>query len=235
VNGTLVKDKFGLFQKKEHSVNYLESHDGYTLGDFIRIGLGDVKETDVINDIEKHTRLTQLQMKLNKLAALFLFTSQGITMIHEGQEFARSKVIYNEPGVHDKNKGRIDHNSYEKDNETNYINYDHALLNKELLDYYKGLILLRKKYSAFRRADYEQIDFINSDSPFSLCCSIKHDKEEFLILFNADLKLTSHFNLPKGNWEVLVNETDAGTEVLGKIKDKIELNPSTGYLLKKSF
>ena len=39
----LTKDTLGLFQKPDHSVNYLESHDGYTLGDFIRLGLGDVK------------------------------------------------------------------------------------------------------------------------------------------------------------------------------------------------
>ena len=28
VNGTLTKDSLGLFQKAEHSVNYLECHDG---------------------------------------------------------------------------------------------------------------------------------------------------------------------------------------------------------------
>lgn len=236
LRGTLIRDKHGLFQRKEHSVNYLESHDGYTLADFIRIALGDAMENTVITDIEKHVRLTPLQMKLNKLAALFLFTSQGITMIHEGQEFARSKVIYSEPGVPDKNKGRIDHNSYEKDNETNYLNYDHALLNEELLNYYKGLIQLRKKFNAFRRAEYEQINFLDTgNNPFSFCSSIKHDKEEFLILFNADLKLTTQFKLPGGTWEILVNENEAGTDILGKIKEKIDLHPSSGYLLKRSF
>jgi pullulanase/glycogen debranching enzyme len=48
VNGTLVRDSLGLFQKKEHSVNYLSSHDGYTLGDFIRIGTGKIGENEVI-------------------------------------------------------------------------------------------------------------------------------------------------------------------------------------------
>ncbi len=38
VSGTLINDKHGLFKLPEHSVNYLESHDGYTLGDFIRLG-----------------------------------------------------------------------------------------------------------------------------------------------------------------------------------------------------
>ena len=124
VNGTLTKDTLGLFQKSDHSVNYLESHDGYTLGDFIRLGLGDVKKDQVIKNVDEFVKLTPTQLKLNKLAALFLFTSRGITMISEGQEFARSKVIpFNIP-VDDPHKGMIDHNSYEKDNETNYINYE---------------------------------------------------------------------------------------------------------------
>jgi len=235
VNGILIQDNYGLFQKKEHSVNYLESHDGYTLGDFIRIALGDVKESKIIHNIEKHSKLTPLQLKLNKLAALFLFTSQGITMIHEGQEFARSKVIVQDPNVPDKNKGRIDHNSYEKDNKTNYINYGHAKLNEELLKYYKGLIQLRNKYEAFRRADYNQITFFNiKDNPFALGYSINHSSNEFIILFNADLNMKQEFILPEGYWDILVNEKEAGTNILGKIKNKLILEPSTGCVLKKS-
>jgi len=82
-----------MFEKKEHSVNYLESHDGYTLGDFIRIATREINPDKIINNVDEHIKLTPVQMKLNKLAALFLFTSQGITMIHSGQEFARSKII----------------------------------------------------------------------------------------------------------------------------------------------
>ncbi|RPI70280.1 MAG: pullulanase, partial [Ignavibacteriales bacterium] len=74
ITGTLAKDKGGLFLKPEHSVNYVESHDGYTLGDFIRIGLKDVPHNKVIKDPGKTVKLTPAQMKLNKLAALFLFT-----------------------------------------------------------------------------------------------------------------------------------------------------------------
>ncbi len=124
VNGTLSVDDLGLFEKKEHAVNYLASHDGYTLGDFIRIGTGSVKPDEIINNLTENVKLTPLQLKHNKLAALFLLTSQGMTMIHSGQEFARSKVISADIKVKDKHKGMIDHNSYEKDNETNFINYD---------------------------------------------------------------------------------------------------------------
>ncbi len=87
---------YGLFQESKHSVNYLESHDGYTLGDFIRFGLEKVKGDEVILDFDKNVKLSETELKLHKLAAMFLFTSQGITMIHEGQEFGRSKVIAEE-------------------------------------------------------------------------------------------------------------------------------------------
>lgn len=234
VNGTLTKDTLGLFQKPEHSVNYLESHDGYTLGDFIRLGLGDVKRDEIINDVDKHVKLTPQQMKLNKLAALFLFTSRGITMIHSGQEFARSKVIPYDIPVEDPHKGMIDHNSYEKDNETNYINYNHAKINEELFNYYNGLIDLRKKYKAFRRADYRDVSFINfKDNPFAIGYNLKCEDEEFIVIMNANQKLNLEYTLPAGEWDVLVDENSAGIHPV-KIADKmIRLSSCSGIVLKK--
>jgi len=233
-NGTLVKDKNGLFQKKEHAVNYLESHDGYTFGDFIRIATREVDPEKIITDVDKYIKLTPLQLKLNKLGALFLFTSQGITMIHSGQEFARSKVIPYDPKSLDKHSGMIDHNSYEKDNETNYINYNHAKLNKELLDYYKGLIELRNKYEAFRRTDYKDVAFYDiKDNPFAVGYALNYQDDLFVVLFNANPTMKEEFVLPAGDWDVLVNESTAGTKSLGKAKKKIILNPSTGCVLKK--
>ncbi|MFI5236729.1 MAG: alpha-amylase family glycosyl hydrolase, partial [Ignavibacteriales bacterium] len=235
VNGTLTKDTLGLFQKPNHSVNYLESHDGYTLGDFIRLGLGDLKKDQVIKDVDKHVKLTPTQLKLNKLAALFLFTSRGITMISEGQEFARSKVIPFDIPVDDPHKGMIDHNSYEKDNETNYINYEHAKINSDLFNYYKGLIELRKKYEAFRRADYNDVVFFDlKKNPFALGYKVKYKDEEFVVLFNADSKSIIEINLPDGEWDVLVDENTSGIKPLKTLKTKISINSSTGIVLKKS-
>lgn len=235
VNGTLLRDKHGLFQKKEHSVNYLESHDGYTLGDFIRIGLGDVKADEVIKNLDKHVKLTPLQLKLNKLAALFLFTSQGITMIHSGQEFARSKVIHTEKGIVDNHKGMLDHNSYNKDNETNYINYEEADLNAELVNYYSGLIKLRKSYSSFRRAKFEEIKFFKiADNEFAIGYEIVHKEEHFIVLLNANLKNDVSFYLLAGNWDVVVNKDKAGINPLNLVHGKIRIESSTGMVLRKT-
>jgi len=233
VNGTLLKDKGGLFYKKEHSVNYLESHDDYTLGDFIRIGSGEVKPNAVIKNVKKHGTLSERQLKLNKLAALFLLTSQGITMISEGQEFARSKVIPWNISVPDKHKGQMDHNSYNKDNSTNYLDYEFADLNRGLVEYYKGLILLRKTFPAFRRAAYEDIKFHeNSEFPFALAYTVKYGGKEFFVAFNAEQKRKVSFDLPDGTWEILVNKDIAGIEPLGTVKNRLYLPPVTGAVLK---
>ena len=188
----------------------------------------------VINNVDEFIKLTPTQLKLNKLAALFLFSSRGIVMVSEGQEFARSKVIpFNIP-VDDPHKGMIDHNSYEKDNETNYINYEHAKINSDLLNYYKGLIELRKEYEAFRRADYSDVTFFDlKKNPFALGYSVKYKDEEFVVLFNADPKSAIEINLPEGEWDVLVDENISGTKSTMTLKDKVILNNSTGFVLKK--
>ena len=128
----------------------------------------------------------------------------------------------------------IHHNRHEKDNETTYVNYNHAKINKALLDYYKGLIELRNKYDAFRRADYEDVAFYHiKDNPFTVGYGLKYKEDLFVVLFNANPSMKEEFVLPAGEWDILVNENSAGTKSLGKAKKKITLNPSTGLVLKK--
>ncbi|MEI7811942.1 MAG: pullulanase [Ignavibacteria bacterium] len=235
VNGTLTKDYYGFFQRKEHSLNYLEAHDGYTLGDFIRIGSGEVNAEQIIYDTDKNAELTPLQLKLNKLSAAFLMTSQGVTMISEGQEFARSKVIPLNVSAEDNRRGRIDRDSYNKDNETNYLNFKHADINRELVDYYRGLIELRKKYAAFRRANYEDISFIElNDNEFALGYNLKYEDDEFMVLFNAANETDAKFTLPAGNWQIFVNPDKSGSISLGEAQNSLTLSPKTCYVVKKS-
>lgn len=233
VKGTLTRDYNGLFYKKEHSVNYLESHDGYTLGDFIRIATGTAPETIIKNSYE-HSKLTPLQLKLHKLAALFLFTSQGIVMIHSGQEFARSKVISIAANVPNPKKGTMDHNSYEKDDDTNYINYDIADLNKELLDYYKGLIKLRNENEALKRAEYKEIEFIHvSDMPFTVVYKNKYKGEEYLAAFNPYEERSFTVELGADRYRLLADEKKAGYDEFLNVRGKIEVRPTSGILLRR--
>jgi pullulanase/glycogen debranching enzyme len=234
VRGTLIQEEHGLFQKSQHSVNYLESHDGYTLGDFIRLGLKKVKGDQVITDLDKNAKLSDEELKLHKLAAMFLFTSQGITMIHEGQEFGRSKVITAQSGIKDPHAGMLDHNSYNKDNETNYLNFDHKDLNQDLFNYYQGLIKLRKKHDAFRKASYESYKFLPiAENEFTLVYEIDYKNNRYFVAFNADTEEKLSLNLPDGWWRVLADEKSVKGKNHKSINDEIILNPSTGIILKK--
>ncbi|MDX9757820.1 MAG: alpha-amylase family glycosyl hydrolase, partial [Bacteroidota bacterium] len=128
-----VRDTNGPFLQHDHSVNYLESHDGYTLGDFIRIATGSARPGQQIADVMTNARLHPAQLQIAKLAAVMLCTARGIVMLHAGQEFARSKVVANR-GLQDVRPSVLDHNSYEKDDETNWLDYDLAEQNRALFD-----------------------------------------------------------------------------------------------------
>jgi pullulanase len=236
VTGTLKEDG-GLFQQKSHSINYLESHDDHTLGDFIRIASGEVGAEQVIADIDANAKLSPRQLRMNKLAALFLFTSQGATMIHEGQEFARSKVIA-KTAVPDPHAGQIDHNSYNKDNETNWINFHHAEMNRELVDYYRGLIALRRAHRAFRWSEKSDVKFLFSAGELALGYQLfrqsSGDTHDFLVLMNGHTSKPAVFKVPAGEWEVVVNEQKAGVTSLGKFKGgEFSVMPTSGVVMRK--
>ena len=234
--GTLAS-RGGLFQSPTHSINYLESHDDHTLGDFIRIASGELNYSERILNMDEHVKLTPLQLKYNKLAALYLMTSQGVTMIHAGQEFARSKVIQ-KTDVPDTNWGYIDHNSYEKDNNTNYINYDHVEINAELFDYYKNLIHLRKNHPAFRQSEITDITFIPCDNEFGIGYILEGkssgDTNDFIVLLNGNSNKDANFNIPEGQWEILVDQKRVYfTQRTTFIENSVSVPPTSGLVLTK--
>ena len=234
--GTL-ESRGGLFQSSNHSINYLESHDDHTMGDFIRLSVGKIDESARITNLDEHVRLSPAELKLHKLAALYLLTSQGVAMIHSGQEFARSKVI-EKTDIPDSNWGHIDHNSYEKDNSTNYINFSHAQINKELVDYYKTLIRIRRQHPALRKTAPNDIVFIPGDNTLSIGYVIVGskvgDSNDFIILLNGDTDNQATFTIPVGDWAILVDDTFAslspGQKVTG---NQFTIPPTSGFILIK--
>ncbi len=235
LTGTLREDG-GMFLKKEHSINYLESHDNYTLGDFVRIGLGDARENQVITDVDSFVRLTPQQLALHKLAALFLLASQGPVMIHEGQEFARSKVISPTPSP-DPKVGMLDHNSYEKDNATNYLNYAHRGINRELYDYYKGLIELRRHHSVFGSAPKRTLKFLETKDEFLIAFRLGPDKslkeqKSFIVILNGNPKQPFDFALPDGRWTIVANAKGVALDGrLGTASGKTVIPATSGAIL----
>lgn len=234
--GTLLGQANGRFESSKHSVNYLEAHDGYTLGDFIRIGLNPERADKVIKDKEEHTRLSEDELKISKLAAVYLFTSQGITMIHEGQEWARSKVIA-KTSAPDPGQGKMDHNSYEKDNSTNHLNYEEITLNQRLCNFYQGLIDLRNCSPALRRANPEDISILDNHDALHLTFRINGescgDPYNYLVSMNGNRHDHRILHLPAGFWEMVVSAKSASCNKLAEISGTLKLPATSGVVFRQ--
>jgi pullulanase len=128
-------EKYSWTDTPAQTVNYAEAHDNLTLWDKLYY-------TNSTDSIEKRIRM-------DKLAASMVYLAQGVPFIQAGQEFLRSKPF---PG------GMVfDHNSYKSPDAINSIKWNRKSEYKDVFNYYKGLIALRKAHSAFRMYDKADI------------------------------------------------------------------------------
>jgi len=220
----------GQYISSDHSVNYLESHDDLTFGDRLRITGGFVEKHDVITDRKSHAKVDGDLMSMSKLGALYLFTSQGIVFMHQGQEWARSKVIADTKAP-DQYVGQLDHNSYEKDNETNWLNWNEREMNRELVDYYKGLIELRKQYSEFRHSKPEDFEFIDVGEKVAVAYILK---DRFVVILNGENEDMLELDIPAGQWNIVADEKLVNLENQQLVENKISVPPLSGIVLKRN-
>lgn len=106
-------------------IGYVSCHDGLCLADRLKAALPDVGFDELV--------------RLDKLAQTVVLTSQGIPFLYAGEELMRDKQ-----GVD---------NSYKSPDAINGIAWDRKFLYRDVLAYYKELILLRKSHPAFRMGD----------------------------------------------------------------------------------
>lgn len=225
--------KFGIVGAVEHSqvnyvkpwanspiqsVNYVSAHDNLTLW-------------DKINSSNFEDSLENKKM-MNKLSASIVFTSQGIIFFHGGEEILRSKI--NE-------EGKFDENSYKSSDFVNSIKWNLVTENKDILDYYRGLIEFRKDNPGLRlntqREVAKNISFLTNMPKQMVGYLIEKDysigqEKDILIIHNArkeDVKL----KLPKGNWGVYVDGKSASKEKLYEVTGEITISKISTLILKK--
>lgn len=236
LRGTLLNGHNGRFLKPIHSVNYLESHDGYTLGDFIRIAFDHSLRARRFSDPTEIVTLEGNELNVARLGALYLMVAQGVVMIHAGQEFARCKVI-RRLNLEDPESGQMDHNSYNKDNETNYLDYRHLEKNQALVDFYKGLIKLRLSAAALRKADPGGIHFRSYEDPLHLTFMIGNhgttDPYEYLISLNGNHTCNAMITLPDGDWDLMVSQTVASDTPISVIKGDVQVPAISGLVARR--
>ncbi len=185
------------------------------------------KPAESLNYLEAHDGYTLNDLyhgdkKKTRLAAVALLTGQGIPMIHSGQEFNRSKGG--------------NHNSYDQDNNTNYIDWSVKEKNQDIFDLYKGLIALRKKYPNFRHSvalNSQQLDWIQPANGNGLGMFLKGEKD-ILVLLNGDPNNWVNFKLPAGGtWQVICDGEKVNDAGLYTAEGDYNVPPTTGVILKK--
>jgi pullulanase len=213
IDYTRVSDSDGPWAKAPtQTVTYASAHDNETLWDKL------VKVNPNATDEEL--------LAMNRMSALLVLTSQGISFIHAGEELARTK------GGH--------HNSYQSPDSVNMLRWEDKAERLELFEYYKGLIALRKNHPAFRLQTAEQVSdavtFLNSDPQvmaYTLDGSAVGDKT-FAVAVNADIKERT-LKLPDSGWDVIVDGEKADGGVIMTIQgDTLTMAPKSGYVLVKT-
>ncbi len=200
------------------TVNYASCHDNNTLIDRITLSCKDASRKELID--------------MNKLAAAIYMTSEGIPFMQAGEELLRSKVNAD---------GSFNENSYNAGDKVNAIDYSSLAQDeyKDVYDYYKGLISIRKNHPALRLATAEEVSkSVKSISTgassvvgFTIDGTDIQDEtaKEMVVIFNASKEDYNYAT--DGNWKVLVNKEKASNTKVEELKNVSGLEVKAGSCL----
>ncbi|HEX7844968.1 MAG TPA: type I pullulanase [Chitinophagaceae bacterium] len=161
------------------TISYAECHDNHVLWDKLAISAQNATEAE--------------RKEMHKLALSIVLTSQGISFLHAGTEFLRSKK-----GVE---------NSYNSPDSINQIDWSLKTKNKDVVEYVKGLIKLRKEHPAFHMKTAKEIKanltFTETNNGFIAYSldgqAVKDNWKKIVVVYNAGEKRT--FVLPGRGWK----------------------------------
>jgi pullulanase len=183
-----------LFQTPDQAINYVSAHDNNTLWDKLQFSNGD-------DSIET-------RKAMQKLSNAIVLTSQGIPFIHSGVEFCRTKY-----GVED---------SVRHEDKFNWLDWDRKAEFIEVVEYYQGLIKLRREHSAFKMNSVDQIrkhlEFMDNTPKNTVAFLLKNyanndSWKDIIVIYNANKKNIT-VNIPEGNWNVVADKNRIGVDVI---------------------
>lgn len=220
INGHFEPVKYGIVGGTEHSevdysgllysdgayaaapsqmVNFVSCHDGYTLVDKLKLSIhGDNAADELI--------------PINKLIHTVLFTAQGIPFLRGGEEIMQDKK-----GVP---------NSYKSPDSINQIDWSLKAKNREVFDYIRGLITLRKTHPAFRIPTVEGLQqwlhFVHTDDSgviaYTLGDHANNDEwKEIFVAYNGN-RNDAEINIPEGEWIVVCRDGQISPDSEDKIQ-----------------
>ncbi len=198
-------------------ITYVSVHDNWTLWDKLNITCPDASEQDKI--------------RMNKLSAAIIFTSQGIPLFQAGEEMLRSKPT----------KDGYEENSYNSSDEVNSIKWERKDKYKDVVEYYKGLISFRKAHKALRMTTEDEvagcIQFADTENAgvvaFSIDAKNAGDISDSIYVIINGNDDAYKAELPDGTWSVFANAEKAGTTALATANTTIEVPGLSAVILAK--
>ncbi len=192
-------------------VSYVSAHDNLTLYDKLKTTCKSETEDEII--------------KMNKLSAFILSISQGAMFLQSGEEFARSK--------------NFDDNSYKSSDEVNSIKWDEKHKNRDLFNYYKGLIALRKSDEVFRLVNSKDVRkriSFGECAPQFLVVKFKpmnYKYSRYVAIVNARSTEVNYMFEDDGLYRLLVDGQNSGTEMLSFVEQSVVVPPKTALFYAK--
>lgn len=177
-------------------VNYMSAHDNNTLWDKLELSNGS-------NTVEE-------RLAMNRLGATILMISRGMVFFQAGEEMLRTKDG--------------DENSYNSSDAIN--NIDWSVLSEgtneyEMMQYYKGLIDIRKTFGIFADNSAALTTSTLSDGAVAITVDDYSGRIATVILNPTDTAIT--YTLSNGSWNMVCDGTHAGTEVLDRVEGNISI------------
>ena len=185
-------------------ISYVSCHDDMCLADRIKSTLPE-------------NATMEERVALHKLAETFVFTSQGVPFIFTGDEVMRDKK-----GVH---------NSYNSPDEINTIDWKQKTTYREVFDYIKDLIALRKAHPAFRMGDADMVrkhmEFLPVKDSNLIAFILKDNAngdswKNIIVAFNSRQE-PAKVTIPQGNYTVVCKDGKINLKGMAKVKGT-ELN-----------
>ncbi|WP_286755694.1 type I pullulanase [Roseivirga sp. UBA838] len=195
------------------TISYVSCHDNHTLWDKL--------------EISNPTASEEERIKMHKLAETIVLTSQGVPFLHAGMEFLRTKQ-----GVE---------NSYNSPDSINQLDWRRKEKYKEVFEYYKQLIALRKNHPAFRMTSTAQIqahlEFLPYEGENFLAYQLKNNANgdnwhTIVVLLNGS-GLNKTIELPDGEWTLVADGNQVNEQGLKSSSRVMTIPASTAFILKK--
>lgn len=192
-------------------ISYVSCHDDMCLADRIKATTPDATEEE--------------RAALHKLAETFVFMSQGVPFIFTGDEVLRDKK-----GVH---------NSYNSPDSINTVEWKNKSTHKDVFNYIKNLIALRKAHPAFRMGDAELVrkhmEFLPVEGSNLIAFMLKDhangdEWKDIVVAFNSRPE-TAMVTIPPGEYTIVCKDGTINLNGLGKVKGKEVSVPARSALI----